>query len=58
MNYHATKLTTTTKDGQVIISVEKIFGMLCDSNADRQHDIAMQDAVERLSNARSTINLN
>lgn len=58
MNYHATKLTTTTKDGQVIISVEKIFGMLCDSNADRQEQIRHEDEVSRIARGFSTVNLN
>ena len=58
MTPYATKITTQTQDGKTIISVEKIFGFLCDSNAERQAEIRHEDEVARLSRGMSTINLN
>lgn len=58
MTPYATKITTQTKDGKTIISVEKIFGFLCDSNSDRQAEIRHEDEVSRLSRGFSPLNLN
>lgn len=58
MNIHATKITQTNKDGKTIISVEKIFGFMCQANEERAKELHLEDEVARLSNMRSTINLN
>lgn len=54
----ATKITTTNSEGKTIISFEKLYQFACDITAERVKEIRLEDEVNRLSNERSTINLN